>query len=156
MVSLTITGMMQLFNFSLESFLTSADDHLELVATQGFATVQRVPARSIHLANILHSQLSRLGPTISLDAIAGSHFEVISQLAPAAAPTAPAELAAEDRHRRQRSGQDPAQHHVAPPNPRREQEVPESLRHGQPRDVVHSVQVEEGVQPFRRMKITKQ
>lgn len=155
MVSLTITGMTKLFETFLEKFITFAADHLEL-ATQGFATVQRVPARSIHLANILHSQLSSLGPTISFDAIARSHFKVISQLAPAAAPTAPAELHALVAQTREWRRQDPTEHHIAPPNPRREQEVPESLRHGQPRAVVHSVQVEEGVQPFRRMKITKQ
>lgn len=118
-------------NFDSKKFTFCWRSHLEL-ATQGNATVQRVWHRSIHLANILHSQLSSPGPTISFDAIARIHcIQVISQLAPAAAPTTTAELTAPLVAEAQCGREDPTEHLIArSPNPRREQEMPKSLRDG--------------------------
>ena len=39
--------------------------------------------------------------------------------------------------------------------PRRDEKVPKGVRHGAPRNVVHPVQVEKGLQPVRRLTITE-
>lgn len=114
---------------------------------------------TISIANILHIKLSNSGPTVPFNAIIISRIydKVISQFATTTATTTPTKLGnAPYAHQVCQSKQQNACVARRTTNARREQEVSKGLRDGQSRLMVHSMQVEEGVQPFRRLKITKQ
>lgn len=62
----------------------------------------------------------------------------------------PVRLAHDDRRRR--LGHPPFAAVAESSSARRKQKVPQAVRHGEEGIVVHPMQMEEGVQPFRRLK----
>lgn len=61
----------------------------------------------------------------------------------------PSAAGAQQQHGRQGSCEPQSAHS------RREQEMPQGVRHGAPGAVVHAMQVEEGLQPFRRLNCSR-